>query len=334
MIRNIACCCRAGQSHRHCDGTAGRYGKDCGAVLVIVLVTLLAAGSLVLANAGKAYEEAVEAARLREEYRADLLAESGLDIALALLELDDTEGWDGPSDSWVKPWRRDNLTVVIEPANSRLNINRMNDRRTSTAVRSLILRQGLPSRLHTLLEDWLDEDTDGLLFGSEDKLYSGGWPGYRPRNGPLKTLDEVLLVAEWGEVDRGWLYRTFAVVGGAPNVNFIDKETFQTFLPELAVDWPLLRGARSPEGLRNITQIRDVFPALTFDDALYNRLLEQLSVETSAFRVSVEVNLPLVYEKRIYFITRDILDRKKPPEVMGCHVLETRRQGTPGEGEA
>jgi hypothetical protein len=59
--------------------------------------------------------------------------------------------------------------------------------------------------------DWIDEDDDQREFGAEEDFYSGMSPPYAPKNGPLDTVEELLLV-------RGvtpWL-----LFGGDVNRNF------------------------------------------------------------------------------------------------------------------
>jgi hypothetical protein len=43
--------------------------------------------------------------------------------------------------------------------------------------------------------DFIDEDDEPRLYGAESEFYQGLQPPYYPRNGPLETLDELLLVA-------------------------------------------------------------------------------------------------------------------------------------------
>ena len=42
--------------------------------------------------------------------------------------------------------------------------------------------------------DWLDEDDVAREFGAEESYYLGLSPAYEPRNGPMTSLDELLLV--------------------------------------------------------------------------------------------------------------------------------------------
>ena len=42
--------------------------------------------------------------------------------------------------------------------------------------------------------DWVDDDDEEREFGAEADFYSGLAPAYAPKNGPLDSLDELLLV--------------------------------------------------------------------------------------------------------------------------------------------
>jgi type II secretory pathway component PulK len=94
-----------------------------GVVLVLVLIFLLSLTGLVLATLTTTSKGALETATLPPEYEADLLAESALAMAVNILGQDADPNSDAPQEPWAKPYRSDDLTITIIPANAYLDIN-------------------------------------------------------------------------------------------------------------------------------------------------------------------------------------------------------------------
>jgi len=76
--------------------------------------------------------------------------------------------------------------------NTRLNLNEANEEE----LRQFFEEQGIPTRraqiMAASLLDWRDSDNEHRFNGAEKDYYRP--LGYAPRNGPLKRLDEVVLV--------------------------------------------------------------------------------------------------------------------------------------------
>ncbi len=64
---------------------------------------------------------------------------------------------------------------------------------TSPAREMLMMLPGMTDNVADAILDWLDEDSIPREFGAEAETYS--LMGYEPANGPIKSLDELLLVA-------------------------------------------------------------------------------------------------------------------------------------------
>jgi len=59
------------------------------------------------------------------------------------------------------------------------------------------LLMGLPGMTEDIADailDWIDEDDDPREYGAEIEYYSGLVPAYAPKNGPLETVEELLLI--------------------------------------------------------------------------------------------------------------------------------------------
>jgi hypothetical protein len=85
----------------------------------------------------------------------------------------------------------------LEDESGRLNLNLLleADKVTPNGGRQLLM--GLPGMTESIADailDWLDPDDDQREFGAEVDYYSGLSPPYAPKNGPLDTVEELLLV--------------------------------------------------------------------------------------------------------------------------------------------
>jgi DNA uptake protein ComE-like DNA-binding protein len=54
---------------------------------------------------------------------------------------------------------------------------------------------GMTEEIADCILDFVDEDDEPRVYGAESEFYQGLQPPYYPKNGPLETLDELLLVA-------------------------------------------------------------------------------------------------------------------------------------------
>lgn len=64
----------------------------------------------------------------------------------------------------------------------------------STGRQLLMGLPGMTEEIADAILDYLDEDDEPREFGAEVDYYSGLDPPYRPKNGPLETVEELLLV--------------------------------------------------------------------------------------------------------------------------------------------
>ena len=80
----------------------------------------------------------------------------------------------------------------LENESGRINLNAILLADVDQGKELLTALPGMTVEVVDALLDWIDEDSEPREFGVED--YSGFFPGYSPRNGPIETLDELLLV--------------------------------------------------------------------------------------------------------------------------------------------
>jgi len=145
--------------------------------------------------------------------------------------------------------------------------------------------------------DWLDEDTEPRQFGAEDSTYQGLTPPYLAKNGPIESLDELLLV---NGVTPQLLYGEDANRNGLLDPNENDGDAS---LPADNADGVLDLGWQAyftvysresnldPEGLPRI----DVNDSSLED--LYDQLAEALGEDQAQFIVAFRMYGPVVEEE-------------------------------------
>lgn len=89
----------------------------------------------------------------------------------------------------------------LEDESARLNINTIlvADARDPEAGLGRALLMSLPGMTESIADailDWVDEDDEPRQFGAERDYYSGLSPAYEPQNGPLESIDQLLLVRD------------------------------------------------------------------------------------------------------------------------------------------
>lgn len=67
---------------------------------------------------------------------------------------------------------------------------------TSTPQELLMSLPGMTESMADAILDWIDEDDEPREFGAEADYYSALDPAYAPKNGPLDTIEELLLVRD------------------------------------------------------------------------------------------------------------------------------------------
>jgi len=86
----------------------------------------------------------------------------------------------------------------LEDESARLNLNvlaTLDEKFGADAGREILM--GLPGMNEEIADailDWIDEDDEAREYGAESDYYSALEPAYQPKNGPLETIEELLLV--------------------------------------------------------------------------------------------------------------------------------------------
>ncbi|MCR4412264.1 MAG: general secretion pathway protein GspK [Thermoguttaceae bacterium] len=192
-------------------------------LVVLVVIALLAMAALGFTELMLSEREAAELSVRQAQARA--CADSGLEFARSFLMQDaqtmqESGGWydnmeqfrgvlvrDGllPKDrgrfSIVAPAQEDGrfagIRFGLEDESGRLNLNTLllADRLQEGSARQILM--GLPGMTEDVADailDWIDPDPEPREFGAEAEYYGALNPPYAPKNGPLETIEELLLV--------------------------------------------------------------------------------------------------------------------------------------------
>jgi general secretion pathway protein K len=254
-----------------------------GVVLLTVLFFGLLLTSSIATFTRRSVIDAIVARNRDAAASAEALARSGIRLGKAILVLDRNlkeslgQEIDSHQDGWYQlssmeiPGDGDaTLHVEIEDSGSRFNLNSVFDYTVEEATWSetepfllallekVIGEMDLPPgevfydipELATALIDWVDTDIVGLRRGSEDDYYQRQDPPYRAANGPLLSVDDLLLVEGF------------------------DHKLVESLRPYVSVE-PFAGGG----GINLNTAPPHVLALLYFDDALVNRLANEDEVE-------------------------------------------------------
>jgi len=201
--------------------TPSLHSRKSGSALVVVLWILLIVALVVSTFAFEMQLESRMITLQRKRFKADQLALAGVELAKAMIAFKEDEvtkdaiGERIPNED---PWVNEALKIVdaipvdfsekfgdgtvslhIDYEEGRRNISKM----TRDDWRLMFDQAGIPNTdwdaMMDCLDDWQDENDLHMLNGAEsdDPFYKER--GYECKNGSVDTVDELLLIKNWGE---------------------------------------------------------------------------------------------------------------------------------------
>jgi len=198
--------------------------RQSGYILVFVLITILALASMIGYLRVLGYQEIKLVKTIKNDHEAYLnLSALALYSFKKALERQE-EGEDFSKFTLKTDYGI--LRVEFSSENELLDLNQAN----GEAMQNLFLSMGIEEERAQIMADslidWRDSDSDHHLNGAEKEYYQD--LGYTPRNGPLKTLEEVVLVRGFDSylfwVKPG-LYQKVTIFGGKKDLfNTPEKE--------------------------------------------------------------------------------------------------------------
>ena len=196
------------------------HSKKDGAALIVALWVLVILSLIVGSFAFEVNLEGMLVSHKRKKFRAEMMALSGLEYGRAILdqqqnvkqlEVEDMEDdEDGfmlaalhikrglSSSSSIEMDDGGMFTVTVDSAEGGLNINLLNREDWLDIFEMANIPSTDWDAMIDCLEDWIDEsDLHGLNGAeSDDPFYQER--GYPVKNGPLDSVEELLLIKYWG----------------------------------------------------------------------------------------------------------------------------------------
>jgi len=211
-------------------------GDESGMALLITLLMVSVLVAITVQYHKKAWHNFADSNTFKETVRLQTAAGSGVNIALALLVEETNQ-----NDSFLDDWAEIDFSSITESlprAEVRVQVNDLSGR---LPINSLVVHPGSGNQgqrrriaeewqkvLFRLLQngnfaieddiqaqavvdaliDWLDSDEEETAQGAESSYYQSLPQPYRSRNGPIESLEELLLVKGvtpalfYGEGDR------------------------------------------------------------------------------------------------------------------------------------
>jgi general secretion pathway protein K len=234
-----------------------------GIALILVLLAVSVIVVLTLQLNVSSRSQVHEAANLGDGIRVLYIAKSGVFAGMGILSEDS-----GNADTLNEAWARTeglteqskdyfdggHLELVIEDESGKININKL--------VQGNGFNFGMKGALSRLLsqpqfklqgqevedilnaiKDWIDADSEVTANGAENAYYQGLGKSYTVRNGPMESIDELLLVRGvsrelfFGTPERPGLARFLTVHGeGSININTAPKEVLRALAPSISED--------------------------------------------------------------------------------------------------
>jgi len=235
--------------------------KGVALILVLLMVSVIVVLTLQLNVSSRS--QVHEAANLGDGIRVLYIAKSGLFAGMGLLSEDR-----GDADTLNEAWARTDalseqsksyfdggyVELVIEDETGKININKLvAGNAFNGAIKGLLTRlltqpqfQIQEREIEDLLnaiKDWIDADSEVTATGAENAYYQGLGKSYAVRNGPMESIDELLMVRGvtrelfYGTAERPGLARLLTVQGeGSVNINTAPKEVLRALAPSITED--------------------------------------------------------------------------------------------------
>ncbi|QHI70457.1 type II secretion system minor pseudopilin [Tichowtungia aerotolerans] len=285
--------------------------RKSGVALIIVMWVLVLVAMIVSSFAFEMKLESQIITAQRKRLKADYLALSGVELAKVMLvfEEDPLEGDDVIyDDPWLAKAAQlsEGVPVSVEEEMGggviKLNINFEEGQRGISSLsddewKELFEQTGVPaaysSELLGCLKDWQDENDLHELNGAEsdDSFYRDR--GYKCKNAPIDTVDELLLIKGWTE----------EIVYGTPTNKLDETEYPMLGIAEFLTTWgegKVNPNSASEEVLRSMYLSEDVIEAImemrlgpdgeagTDDDGLTEEDFNQLGLDPEKFTLTPE----------------------------------------------
>lgn len=234
-----------------------------GVALILVLLTVSIIVVLTLQLNVSSRAQVHEAANLSDGIRVLYIAKSGFFAGMGIL-YDDRGDADTLNEAWARTealteqsksyFDGGHVELLIEDESGKININKLVEGSNfNLAVKGALtrlltqpqfkLQEREVDDILNAVKDWIDADSEVTATGAESAYYQGLGKSYGPRNGPMESVDELLMVRGitrelfYGIEDRPGLNRLLTVTGeGSVNINTAPKEVLRALHPTITED--------------------------------------------------------------------------------------------------
>ena len=273
-------------------------------ILTLLILTLLVTTGLELNRAMQV--EANLAGNFRDLTQASYIAQSGVEIARALIQ-EDEPSYDSSDERWAQfetlavfssqLFKEGHFTGQIMDESSKFNPNGLvdsfgivNQKKKNQLERLFSLLGHNPEKIDAVL-DWLDPDEQKRPLGAEREYYASLKRSYVPKNGPLESLGELLMIKGidiitfYGADEREGLGQYLTLYSdGKININTAGIQVLMSLSPR--VDQSMAQavlGYRSTKPFRLNEDLRSI-PGW---DQIYAEISSEITVRSNFFSVGV-----------------------------------------------
>lgn len=295
-----------------------------GIAVILVLVVMILLVSLVVDFSYTMRIDLTLAANLRDETKAFYVARSGVEVARLMVAVREDEP---PYDALDADWARFNEHpgFISEEDEGRFR-GTIEDEASKIGINDIVNDQGVVdqkrlewlTKLFELLEldsdlidpiiDWLDPDDRARPFGAEDPEYLDLSPSYPCKDGPLATIEELLLVKGmteeilYGNKEKKGLANYLTVHSdGKVNINTASSLVLQSLsdkieegLAEAIIEY------RQDDPFTAISDVQNV-PGVSQD--IYSEISPYITIQSSLFSVQIEGRVREI-RKRIFAVLK------------------------------
>ena len=301
-------------------------------LVVLVVIVLMTLSVYTFTDLMLAHRQSIDLSTRRDQ--ATAMAESGVDAIRWFLMQDETVRadvggeYDNPIYFQAQPVllgqtleSRGNFTVIspaldeygmiggsrygLQDESARLNINTLllADKIMENGGRTLLMTlPGMTEETADAILDWIDPDDDPREFGAEYDFYQQLTPPYTTKNGPLDTVEELLLVRGVApqllfglDTNRNAIVDSHEMVTSnnasmdpafSPLATGIDGD------PSTAIGWASYLTLYSQESNTNTERLPRVYLNQDDMEQLYQELSEILPADWATFIVAYRQNGP------------------------------------------
>jgi general secretion pathway protein K len=296
-----------------------------GFALILVLMVIVLLVSLVVDFSYTMRVDLTLAANSRDETKAFYAARSGLEVARLTLK-DDDPSYDALSEDWarfnehpgfISEKDEGRFKGVIKDEASKLPINDLvkeggvvDENRLKQLQKLFELLDLTPDLIDSIL-DWFDPDDITRPFGAEDKYYQGLSPPYPCKDGPITTIEELLLVKGmtkeilYGYKERDGLINFLTIYSNdLVNINTAPSLVLQSLSDRIDVGLAqAIIEYREEEPFKTVTDIKNVSGV---SDEVYSEISSYITVQSSTFSLRIEGQVRGIKKQIFALLRRDV----------------------------